>query len=61
MEKVYKGVEEQVYRTNSYSADLVDRLDKTDKRLICSLIHKFGVRINTETSESQAKERSSSS
>lgn len=41
MEKVYKGVNEQVYRTSS-CADLVQRLDKTDKRLICSLIHKFG-------------------
>ena len=54
MEKVYKGVDEQVYRTNS-CADLVERLDKTDKRLICSLIHKFGVRTNSENSESQAK------
>jgi len=54
MEKVYKGVDEQVYRTSS-CADLVDRLDKTDKRLICSLIHKFGVRTNSESSESQTK------
>ncbi|OPY56604.1 MAG: Type-1 restriction enzyme R protein [Pelotomaculum sp. PtaU1.Bin035] len=54
MEKVYKGVDEQVYRTSS-CADLVERLDKTDKRLICSLIHKFGVRNNSESSESQAK------
>jgi type I restriction enzyme R subunit len=54
MEKVYKGVDEQVYRTSS-CADLVDRLDKTDKRLICSLIHKFGVRTNSEVSENQTK------
>lgn len=54
MEKVYKGVDEQVYRTSSCT-DLVDRLDKTDKRLICSLIHKFGVRTNSEASESQSK------
>lgn len=54
MEKVYRGVDEQIYRTSS-GADLVDRLDKTDKRLICSLIHKFGIRGNSETSESQAK------
>jgi len=54
MEKVYKGAHEQVHRTTS-CADLVDRLDKTDKRLICSLIHKFGVRANTESSESQTK------
>lgn len=54
MEKVYKGVDEQVYRTSS-CADLVDKLDKTDKRLICSLIHKFGVHTKSETSESQTK------
>lgn len=54
MEKVYKGVDEQVFRTSS-CADLVDRLNKTDKRLICSLIHKFGVRTGSEASENQAK------
>jgi len=43
MEKVYKGVDEQVYRTTS-CADLVDKLNTSDKRLICSLIHKFGNR-----------------
>lgn len=54
MEKVYKGVDEQVYRTSS-CADLIERLDKTDKRLICSLIHKFGVRNSSESSENQTK------
>jgi type I restriction enzyme, R subunit len=54
MEKVYKGVDEQVYRTSS-CADLIERLDKTDKRLICTLIHKFGVRGNTENTETQKK------
>lgn len=54
MEKVYRGVDEQVYRTSS-CADLVERLDKTDKRLICSLIHKFGVRNSSEDNENQAK------
>ncbi len=54
MEKVYKGVDEQVYRTTS-CADLVERLENTDKRLICSLIHKFGVRSNTRTSERETK------
>jgi len=54
VEKVYKGIDEQVYRSSS-CADLVDRLDKTDKRLICSLIHKFGVRTNSERTESQKK------
>ena len=50
MEKVYKGVNEKVHRTKS-CADLVEKLDKTDKRLICTLIHKFGVRNNSENSE----------
>lgn len=54
MEKVYKGVDEQVYCTSS-SADLIQRLGSSEKRLICSLIHKFGVRGNTEASETQAK------
>ncbi|MDR1474699.1 MAG: type I restriction endonuclease subunit R [Endomicrobium sp.] len=54
MEKVYKGVNEQVYRTNS-CADLVERLNETNKRLICSLIHKFGVRTNSESSELETK------
>lgn len=54
MEKVYRGVDEQVYRTSS-CADLVNKLGKTDKRLICSLIHKFGIRTGFETSERQTK------
>ena len=54
MEKVYLGVDEQVYRTKSCE-DLVRRLDKTEKRLICSLIHKFGVRTRSESSEAQTK------
>lgn len=54
MEKVYLGVNEQVYRTKSCD-DLVKRLDKTEKRLICSLIHKFGVRTGSESSEAQTK------
>lgn len=54
MEKVYKGVDEQVYRTSS-CADLVEKLNKTDKRLISSLIHKFGVRTSSENNENQAK------
>ena len=54
MEKVYKGVNEDVYRTSS-CADLVEKLDTSNKRLICSLIHKFGVRSNSDASENQAK------
>lgn len=54
MEKVYKGVDEQIYRTSS-CADLVEKLNKTDKRLISSLIHKFGVRTSSENNENQTK------
>ncbi|MCL1849847.1 MAG: HsdR family type I site-specific deoxyribonuclease, partial [Bacteroidetes bacterium] len=54
MEKVYKGVDEQVYRTGSCS-DLIERLDKTDKRLICTLIHKFGVHSKEENEEIKQK------
>lgn len=41
IEKVYKGVEEDIYRTIS-GADLIEKLNATTPRLICSLIHKFG-------------------
>jgi type I restriction enzyme R subunit len=54
IEKVYKGVDEQVHRTAS-CVDLVERLDKTDKRLICTLIHKFGVRNSSENNGLQTK------
>jgi type I restriction enzyme R subunit len=54
MEKVYKGVDEQIYRTSS-CADLVEKLDKTSKRLICTLIHKFGMHNSLESNEIQIK------
>lgn len=41
IEKVFKGVGEDIYRTKS-AKDLLDQLNKTEERLICSLIHKFG-------------------
>ena len=53
MEQVYKGVGEPVYRTDSCK-DLIDVLGRTDKRLICTLIHKFGARGSSEHSERQA-------
>ncbi|MDR0909924.1 MAG: HsdR family type I site-specific deoxyribonuclease, partial [Spirochaetaceae bacterium] len=43
MEKVYKGVNQTIHRTTS-CADLIDKLNTSDNRLICSLIHKFGRR-----------------
>ena len=40
IEGVYKGVDEEIYRTKS-GADLLDRLNTTTPSIICSLIHKF--------------------
>lgn len=40
IEGVFKGVNEQIYRTKS-GADLIDSLNKSQEWLICSLVHKF--------------------
>ncbi|MEX2402405.1 MAG: HsdR family type I site-specific deoxyribonuclease [Rhodothermales bacterium] len=41
IESVFKGVNEDIYRTTS-GADLVRRLNNTNPWLMCSLVHKFG-------------------
>lgn len=41
IEGVFKGVNEQIYRTRS-GADLVRVLNSSEEWLVCSLIHKFG-------------------
>lgn len=41
IEKVFKGVSENIYRTRS-GTDLVRVLNTSEEWLICSLIHKFG-------------------
>jgi type I restriction enzyme R subunit len=41
IEKVFKGVDEAIYRTRS-GADLVQVLNGGEEWLMCSLIHKFG-------------------
>jgi type I restriction enzyme R subunit len=41
IEKVFKGVNEDIYRTKS-GEDLVATLNRTAPWLVCSLIHKFG-------------------
>lgn len=41
IEKVFKGVDEQIYRTGS-GADLIEVLNANSEWLIASLIHKFG-------------------
>ena len=40
IEKVFKGINEDIHRTKS-GADLIERLNVKEKWLICSLIHKF--------------------
>ena len=41
IEKVFSGVDEDIYRTTS-GADLVEVLRDPAKSLVCSLVHKFG-------------------
>ena len=41
IEKVFRGVDEDIYRTKS-GADLVNKLGSPEKWLLCSLVHKFG-------------------
>jgi type I restriction enzyme R subunit len=43
IEKVFNGVKENIYRTKS-GADLIATLNATKPWLMCSLIHKFGVK-----------------
>ncbi|MGQ9408967.1 type I restriction endonuclease subunit R [Mycolicibacterium gilvum] len=40
IEKVFNGVNEQIYRTTS-GADLISTLNASEEWLICSLVHKF--------------------
>lgn len=47
IEKVFNGVDEDIYRTKS-GADLVTTLNSPDEWLICSLVHKFGRRSEKE-------------
>ncbi len=47
IEGIYKGVDEDIYRTKSGS-DMVQTLNSTDEWLICSLVHKFGSQSNND-------------
>ncbi|MFZ4702071.1 MAG: type I restriction endonuclease, partial [Candidatus Methylumidiphilus sp.] len=47
IEKVFLGVNEQIYRTKS-GEDLLDKLNRTEESLLCSLVHKFGGKGNDE-------------
>ncbi|QOW61024.1 type I restriction endonuclease subunit R [Treponema pedis] len=53
IEKKYIGVDENIKRTTSCS-DLIEKLQNTSNRLMCSLIHKFGVHGHTESDEQNA-------
>ena len=44
IEKVFKGVNEAIYRTRC-GADLIDKLNRTEEPLLCSLVHKFGAKV----------------
>ena len=46
IEGVFSGVNEQIYRTKS-SRDLINQLNTKNNWLLCSLIHKFGKRSET--------------
>ena len=47
IEKVFTGVDEAIYRTNS-GADLVATLNDVNPWLICSLVHKFGTHADSD-------------
>ncbi len=47
IEKVFKGVNEEIVRTKS-GADLIAKLKDTNPWLLCSLIHKFGGKDETD-------------
>jgi len=47
IEKVFQGIGEDIYRTKS-GVDLLNQLNKKDKSLLCSLVHKFGKKNNKE-------------
>ncbi len=47
IEKVFKGVNEQIYRTKS-GQDLINTLNEKNEWLVCSLVHKFGNKNESE-------------
>ena len=50
IEKVFKGVRADIYRTHS-GADLLTALNATEQSLICSLVHKFGSRADDDDAD----------
>jgi type I restriction enzyme R subunit len=55
IEKVFLGVNEEIYRSKS-GADLVMTLNAAKPWLLCSLIHKFGTKEDDDTDEESARE-----
>lgn len=55
IEKVYKGVDEDIYRTKS-GKDLIEKLNSTTPLLMCSLIHKFGGKSEDKSYDDYIKE-----
>ena len=58
IEKVFKGVDEEIHRTQSGN-DLINTLNGTAPRLLCSLIHKFGKKEERNYNEYLAEIRAS--
>lgn len=50
IEKVFSWVDEQIYRTTSWR-DLISTLNVKDKSLICSLVHKFWWKKDTDVDD----------
>lgn len=55
IEKVYKGIDEDIYRTKS-GRDLIEKLNSITPLLMCSLIHKFGGKNEDESYDDFIKE-----
>lgn len=55
IEKLFIGVEEKIYRTTS-GKDLIAKLNKNEKWLLCSLVHKFGRQSDQADYDSYIKE-----
>lgn len=55
IEKVFTGVNEEICRTKS-GADLIEKLNQVNPWLLCSLVHKFGIRTESEDNDEAADE-----
>ncbi|GAA3831745.1 type I restriction endonuclease subunit R [Streptomyces phyllanthi] len=55
IQKVFNGVDEQIYRTSS-GADLLDTLNRSTEWLVCSLVHKFRGPVDGEAGDEAESE-----